>query len=114
MSGRGMSGKPTRLPFWAAARGTALAAMASSSGHDTWLYARDDETVGPSTGQRNPAIWSEIALPVAIQASTDVAAVVDGADAVLAVIPARAMRTGLSAIMSNLIPQTRRRALRQR
>lgn len=107
MSGRGMSGKTSKIAILGGgAWGTALAAMASSSGHDTWLYARDDETVEAiNRTQRNPRSLGEIALPVAIQASTDVAAVVDGADAVLAVIPAQAMRTGLSQL-SSLIPQT--------
>ncbi|ERM02225.1 glycerol-3-phosphate dehydrogenase [Brucella intermedia 229E] len=108
MSGQGMSGKTSKIAILGGGAwgGTALAAMASSSGHDTWLYARDDETVEAiNRTQRNPRYLGEIALPVAIQASTDVAAVVDGADAVLAVIPAQAMRTGLSQL-SSLIPQT--------
>lgn len=85
--------------------GTALAAMACNSGHDTWLYARDDETVEAiNRTHRNPHYLGEIALPDAIHASTDAAAVVGHADAVLAVIPAQAMRTGLSEL-SDLIPQ---------
>ncbi|PQA74106.1 NAD(P)H-dependent glycerol-3-phosphate dehydrogenase [Brucella oryzae] len=85
--------------------GTALAAMASTSGHDTWLYARDDETVEAiNRTHRNPRYLGEIALSPAIHASTDAAAVVEHANAVLAVIPAQAMRAGLSEL-SGLIPQ---------
>ncbi len=107
MSDLGMSGKTSKIAILGGgAWGTALAAMASSSGHDTWLYARDEETIEAiNRTQRNPRYLGEIALPVAIQASTDVTAVVDGADAVLAVIPAQAIRTGLSQL-SSLFPQT--------
>ncbi|KAB2681555.1 MULTISPECIES: NAD(P)H-dependent glycerol-3-phosphate dehydrogenase [Brucella/Ochrobactrum group] len=85
--------------------GTALAAMACSSGHNTWLYARDDETVDAiNRTHRNTRYLGEIVLPDAIHASTDAAAVVGGADAVLAVIPAQAMRAGLSQL-SDLIAQ---------
>ena len=86
--------------------GTALAAMASKSGHETWLYARDGATVEAiNRTHRNPRYLDAIELPAAINASADVAAVVDRADAVLAVIPAQTMRAGLSEL-SSIIPQT--------
>lgn len=86
--------------------GTALAAMAANTGHQTWLYARDAETVAVINEQRrNPGYLGEIDLPEGVRASTDAKAVIDGADAVLAVIPAQAMRAGLSEL-SGLIPET--------
>lgn len=86
--------------------GTALAAMSAISGHDTWLYARDAQTVAQINEQRrNPAYLGEIELPQGIQASTDAKAVLENADAVLVVIPAQAMRKGLLELI-NFIPQS--------
>lgn len=86
--------------------GTALAAMSAIGGHDTWLYARDAETVAHINDQRrNPAYLGEIELPAGIRASTDAKAVLENADAVLVVVPAQAMRKGLLEL-STLIPQS--------
>ncbi len=52
--------------------GTALAAMSAIGQHETWLYARDAETVAHVNDQRrNPAYLGEIELPEGIRASTD-------------------------------------------
>lgn len=86
--------------------GTALASMSASNGHDTWLYARDSETISAINDQcRNPAYLGDIELPKGIRASQDTKAVLQGAQAVLAVIPAQAMRPGLSAL-APIIPQS--------
>lgn len=86
--------------------GTALAAMSAIGQHDTWLYARDAETVAHVNDQRrNPAYLGEIELPEGIRASTDAKAVLENADAVLVVVPAQAMRKGLLEL-SSLIPQS--------
>ncbi|MFC7065877.1 NAD(P)H-dependent glycerol-3-phosphate dehydrogenase [Brucella rhizosphaerae] len=86
--------------------GTALAAMAAISGHDTWLYARDAETVEHINAERrNPAYLGEIELPEGIQASTDAQAAFRNADIVLVVVPAQVMRKGLLEL-SGLIPQS--------
>ena len=86
--------------------GTALAAMAAISGHDTWLYARDAETVERiNTERRNPAYLGEIKLPEGIHASTDAQAAFRNADIVLVVVPAQVMRKGLLEL-SGLIPQS--------
>ncbi|MEJ5020526.1 NAD(P)H-dependent glycerol-3-phosphate dehydrogenase [Ochrobactrum vermis] len=100
-----MNGKTSKIAILGGgAWGTALAAMACSSGHDTWLYARDEVMVEAiNRTHHNPRYLGEIELPGAINASTDAAAVVERADAVLAVIPAQAMRAGLSEL-SGLIP----------
>lgn len=101
-----MNGKTSKIAILGGgAWGTALAAMARGSGHDTWLYARDEMMVEAiNQTHRNPRYLGEIELPRAINASTDAAVVVERADAVLAVIPAQAMRAGLSEL-SSLIPQ---------
>ncbi|MBB5700571.1 glycerol-3-phosphate dehydrogenase (NAD(P)+) [Ochrobactrum daejeonense] len=101
-----MNGQKTKIAvLGGGAWGTALAAMASGSGHDTWLYARDSETVEAiNRTRRNPRYLGEIELPGGINASSDAAMVVGQADAVLAVIPAQAMRSGLSEL-SALIPR---------
>ncbi len=84
--------------------GTALAAMAVNSGHVSWLYARDTETVTAINRDcRNPRYLGEITLPEGIRANADAAEVVAGANVVLAVIPAQAMRAGLSGL-SAIIP----------
>jgi len=86
--------------------GTALAAMAATSGHEAWLFARDAETVAAiNNDRRNPRYLGDIELPAGIHASASASEVVTGADAVLAVIPAQAMRAGLSEL-NNLIPQS--------
>lgn len=86
--------------------GTALASMAATGNHDTWLYARDAKTVDHiNTQRRNPAYLGEIELPHGIRASTDAQAVLENADAILAVIPAQSMRKGLLEL-SRLIPQS--------
>lgn len=70
--------------------GTALAAMAAISRHDTWLYARDTKTVEHVNNERrNPAYLGEIELPEGIRASTDAKAVFQDADIVLVVVPAQ-------------------------
>src|SRR5690606_26516063 len=84
--------------------GTALAAMSATSGHETWLYARDSETVNLLNQQRlNPRYLGDIKLPEGICASTDAKAVLTDADAILTVLPAQVMRDGLSGL-SALIP----------
>lgn len=86
--------------------GTALAVMAVKSGHETTLYARDDESVAAiNRDRRNPRYLGEIDLPQGISASTNAQEVLAKADAVLAVIPAQAMRKGLSQL-SPFIPQS--------
>lgn len=101
-----MSGKVKIAVLGGGAWGTALAAVAASGGHETWLYARDAETVATlNEKHRNPRYLGDIQLPAAIRASTDAKAVLDGADAILVVIPAQAMRKGLSEL-SALIPQS--------
>ncbi len=97
MNAGGVTGKIAVLG--GGAWGTALAAMAANSGHAAWLYARDGETVAAiNDTHRSPRYLGGIDLPRGIRASADAEAVVAGADAVLAVIPAQAMRAGLSAL----------------
>lgn len=84
--------------------GTALAAMAASNGHNTWLYARDRETIDDiNQHQRNRRYLGDIALPHGIRASVDAAQVLHDAKIVLVVIPAQAMGAALTEL-GPLIP----------
>ncbi|MBV2141922.1 NAD(P)H-dependent glycerol-3-phosphate dehydrogenase [Falsochrobactrum sp. TDYN1] len=101
-----MNGKSKIAVLGGGAWGTALAAMTTTSGHETWLYARDRETVRSLNElHRNPHYLGDIELPQGICASVDAKAVLEGADAVLTVLPAQAMRDGLSALGA-FIPQS--------
>jgi glycerol-3-phosphate dehydrogenase (NAD(P)+) len=78
--------------------GTALAAVAARGGHKVALYAREAETVRDITrDNRNERYLPGITLPDHIEASTDIAAVLQDAAVVLAAFPAQAMREALAA-----------------
>jgi glycerol-3-phosphate dehydrogenase (NAD(P)+) len=73
--------------------GTALAVTLGRAGRAVALWARDTETVEAiNTGKANPRYLPGIALDPAPQASSDLAAALDGADCVLSVVPAQATR----------------------
>ena len=79
--------------------GTALAATAARAGRKVRLWARDPELVRAiaETGE-NPRYLPGIALPDGIAATADLAEAVRGADAVLLVVPSRAIRETARAI----------------
>ncbi|RVD31397.1 glycerol-3-phosphate dehydrogenase, partial [Mesorhizobium sp. M4B.F.Ca.ET.019.03.1.1] len=66
------------------------------AGHFVRLYARDPETVAAIDRGENPRYLPGIALQPGIVATTDIAAALDGADCVLAVAPAQALRAMLA------------------
>ncbi|TIW92301.1 NAD(P)-binding domain-containing protein, partial [Mesorhizobium sp.] len=76
--------------------GTALALAMLRAGHFVRLYARDPETVAAIDRGENPRYLPGIALQPGIVATTDIAAALDGADCVLAVAPAQALRAMLA------------------
>lgn len=85
--------------------GTALAVTALAAGRSVRLWAREPEVAAAlSEGRGNPVFLPGLDLP-AIEASTDLA-VLDGADAVLAVTPAQFARATLSAAAGRLRPGT--------
>ncbi|HZR80325.1 MAG TPA: NAD(P)H-dependent glycerol-3-phosphate dehydrogenase [Candidatus Binatia bacterium] len=77
----------------AGAWGTALAAHACRLHHEVRLWAREPQVVeAVNERQENTLFLPGITLPVELDASTDLAAVVSGADLVILVPPAQHLR----------------------
>jgi glycerol-3-phosphate dehydrogenase (NAD(P)+) len=73
--------------------GTALALTALRGGNETSFWLRDEAIAASiNTRHENPAYLPGIALDVDLAATTDLDAALDGADCILAVAPAQAMR----------------------
>jgi len=76
--------------------GTALAANSRRAGHNVSLFARDSDTVSEiNEARKNSRYLGDVILPEGIAASADAGAVLDQADAVLAVIPAQSLGKAL-------------------
>ncbi|WP_188720396.1 NAD(P)H-dependent glycerol-3-phosphate dehydrogenase [Nitratireductor aestuarii] len=76
--------------------GTALAANSRRAGHDVSLFARNSDTVSEiNEARKNSRYLGDVILPEGIAASADAGAVLDQADAVLAVIPAQSLGKAL-------------------
>ena len=84
--------------------GTALAMQMRRAGHDVRLWARDAETVAAINRGENPRYLPDVTIDAGIEATTDSAKTLDGADCVLAVTPAQALRDVLGAV-SGEVPQ---------
>ncbi|MBN9222997.1 MAG: NAD(P)-dependent glycerol-3-phosphate dehydrogenase, partial [Mesorhizobium sp.] len=82
--------------------GTALALAMLRAGHSVRLYARDPETVGAIGRGENPRYLPGIAIAPGIAATSDIGAALAGADCVLAVTPAQALRTTLVAAKDHM------------
>lgn len=77
----------------AGAWGTALASVARRAGRQTAIWGRDRATVEAiNTRNENPRYLSGIDLPGGIDATTDMAEALEGAQAVLLVTPSRTLR----------------------
>ncbi|MGE4219754.1 MAG: NAD(P)H-dependent glycerol-3-phosphate dehydrogenase [Alphaproteobacteria bacterium] len=73
--------------------GTALACVARRAGHEAVLWAREPEVVeAVNAGRGNPIFLPDIPLDPGIRATGDAAACVEGADAVLMVVPTQFTR----------------------
>lgn len=89
----------------AGAWGTALAYTAQQAGRKVTMLAREEEVAEAlSSGRGNPAYLPGVKLPP-IETSTD-AAILKGADAVLAVVPAQFARENFRAVRAALTPGT--------
>ncbi|MCW0461531.1 Glycerol-3-phosphate dehydrogenase [NAD(P)+] [Xanthomonas sacchari] len=79
--------------------GTALASLTARHGYPTVLWGRD-AVVAEAIGQRheNPRYLPGIALPEGLQATTDLAAAIDGADWIMVVVPSHAFTETLRQI----------------
>ncbi len=85
--------------------GTALAATMVRAGNATALWARDAEIVASLNQQReNPRYLPDIVLEAGIKATESLDQAIDGADCVLAVVPAQAMRGLLVSLADRLRP----------
>jgi glycerol-3-phosphate dehydrogenase (NAD(P)+) len=96
----------TRLAvIGAGAWGTALALAARRAGSDVVIWARDP-AIAAAIDRRheNPVYLSGIALDPELRATSDLAASLAGADALLLVVPAQFLRDVLSALASYLPP----------
>ena len=70
----GKTDKPTLAVLGAGSWGTALAALTARHGYPTTLWGRDPDTIAAmSAGKGNPRYLPGIALPVELQATTDLA-----------------------------------------
>ncbi|KTQ85377.1 glycerol-3-phosphate dehydrogenase [Aureimonas ureilytica] len=85
--------------------GTALGAMRARDGEPVRLYARDAESVAAirTTGE-NPRYLPGIALPASLEAVNDLGLALEGADIVLLVLPAQALRLACRDLKPHLRP----------
>ena len=93
------SAKPSFAVLGSGYWGTALASLIARNGHPTTIWGRDADQVGAiARTHENPRYLPGIALPESLQASTDIAATVAGADYVLVVTPSHAFTETLRAL----------------
>lgn len=87
--------------------GTALAQLAATAGNDVRLWARKEEVArGINADHVNPRYLADARLSERIEASTDIARVVGGADAVVIVTPSSVMRETACAIAAHVGAKT--------
>lgn len=73
--------------------GTALAATLARSGCDTRIWGRDADVIGDiNANARNTVFLGDADLPKGLTAYADLSQALDGAEAVLIVVPSRAVR----------------------
>jgi glycerol-3-phosphate dehydrogenase (NAD(P)+) len=82
--------------------GTALALAMLRAGHAVKLFARDPETVASIAHGENPRYLPGIAITPGIEATSDIEAALAGADCVLAVTPAQALRATLAVAKAHM------------
>jgi len=90
----------------AGAFGTSLACVARRAGSDAIVWARDGaiaQSIGAGNG--NPVYLPDIRLEAGIAATTDMARALDGADAVLLVVPAQFLRAAAEQLALLLPPE---------
>jgi glycerol-3-phosphate dehydrogenase (NAD(P)+) len=97
-----MSGNYKTTILGGGAWGTALAMQMARAGHDVRLWARDAQTVEAIARGENPRYLPGIRINPEITATIDLAQALDGADCVLAVTPAQALRAVLSAAQDKI------------
>ena len=84
--------------------GTALAAVAATAGRKVRLYSRDEKVAQSiNTAHLNAKYLPDVPLPENLTAVTDMAAALSGAEAVMMVVPSRAVRAVAAFIMRQVI-----------
>ena len=93
------SAKPSFAVLGSGSWGTALASLIARNGHPTTIWGRDAAQVEAiARTHQNPRYLPGIALPEALQGSTDLATTVAAADYVLVVTPSHAFTETLRAL----------------
>lgn len=82
--------------------GTALAMQMRRAGHDVRLWARDAAMVEAIRRGANPRYLPGVQVDAGIEATTDSREALAGADCVLAVTPAQALRAVLAAVRADV------------
>jgi glycerol-3-phosphate dehydrogenase (NAD(P)+) len=82
--------------------GTALALAMLRAGHSVRLFARDPETVASIGRGENPRYLPGITIAPGIEATSDIKVARAGADCVLAVTPAQALRATLAVAKAHM------------
>ncbi|KRB16525.1 glycerol-3-phosphate dehydrogenase [Mesorhizobium sp. Root695] len=82
--------------------GTALALAMLRAGHSVRLFARDPETVASIGRGENPRYLPGITIAPGIEATSDIKVALAGADCVLAVTPAQALRATLAVAKAHM------------
>lgn len=79
--------------------GTALSIVLASNGHDVYLWGRSEEQANEiNANHTNNRYLPDIKLPEGIKAVTDLNDSLEGAEAVLLVVPTKAMREVLKKV----------------
>jgi glycerol-3-phosphate dehydrogenase (NAD(P)+) len=77
--------------------GTAFGKVLADAGREVVLWARrSDVAAAVNDGHRNPDYLPGVALPSLLSATTDAAAALDGADAVVLAVPSQTLRANLA------------------
>ena len=98
--------KPAIAVLGAGSLGTALASLLARHGFPTTLWGRDRNQVAAlAAGHENARYLPGVALPDSLQATSDLAACVAGADLVLVVTPSHAFNQTLHALAPHRRPQ---------
>lgn len=84
--------------------GTALAMQMRRAEHDVRLWARDSEMVAAIRRGENPRYLPGVQVDAGIEATADSGKALDGADCVLVVTPAQALRDVLGAVAGQVPP----------
>lgn len=83
--------------------GTAVSWLLGGNGHEVRLWARESDIAdGVNAVHRNPVYLPEVALPLSVTATDDIAAALSGAEAVVMVTPSVGVRATAEAMRPHL------------